>query len=205
MTTALEGGEGSASRPGRFLPTGKARYPLYRRLDGPQRWSEYVVVKNKNQTGILVFYNYRSHCHDWCLFQILHGFKNQVGEENWKRFSDQFPPQLKERLAGMYGVWTADTGNVHVNISILGGTKVACNSLFITCLPLVSCDYCTTLCIVLTCNERIYLLISGFRQRFSISRMARYRMDLLFWAKVQVCVCGKNTSLPSRFGVSFSL
>jgi hypothetical protein len=39
-----------------------------------------------------------------CLFQILHGFKNQVGEENWKRFSDQFPPQLKERLAAMYGV-----------------------------------------------------------------------------------------------------
>jgi hypothetical protein len=38
------------------------------------------------------------------VFQILHGFKNQVGEENWKRFSDQFPPQLKERLAGMYGV-----------------------------------------------------------------------------------------------------
>ncbi|KDR06564.1 Transportin-1 [Zootermopsis nevadensis] len=36
--------------------------------------------------------------------KILHGFKNQVGEENWKRFSDQFPPQLKERLAGMYGV-----------------------------------------------------------------------------------------------------
>lgn len=36
--------------------------------------------------------------------KILHGFKNQVGEENWKRFSDQFPPQLKERLAAMYGV-----------------------------------------------------------------------------------------------------
>ena len=36
MTTALEGGEGSESRPGRFLPPGKTRYPLYRRLDGPQ-------------------------------------------------------------------------------------------------------------------------------------------------------------------------
>ncbi|PSN43076.1 Transportin-1 [Blattella germanica] len=32
--------------------------------------------------------------------KILHGFKNQVGEENWKRFSDQFPPQLKERSLG---------------------------------------------------------------------------------------------------------
>jgi len=36
MTTALERGEGSASRPGRFLPPGKTRYPLYRRLGGPQ-------------------------------------------------------------------------------------------------------------------------------------------------------------------------
>jgi len=36
MTTALEGGEGSASRPGRSLPPGKTWYPLYRRLCGPQ-------------------------------------------------------------------------------------------------------------------------------------------------------------------------
>ena len=36
MTTALEGGEGSASRPGLSLPQGKTRYPLYRRLGGPQ-------------------------------------------------------------------------------------------------------------------------------------------------------------------------
>ena len=36
MTTALEEGEWSASRPGRFLPPGKTRYPLYRRLGGPQ-------------------------------------------------------------------------------------------------------------------------------------------------------------------------
>lgn len=36
--------------------------------------------------------------------KILHGFKNQVGDENWKRFSDQFPPQLSERLTTLYGV-----------------------------------------------------------------------------------------------------
>ena len=36
MTTALEGGKGSASRPDRSLPPGKTRYPLYRRLGGPQ-------------------------------------------------------------------------------------------------------------------------------------------------------------------------
>ena len=36
MTTVLEGGEGSASRPGRSLPLGKIWYPLYRRRGGPQ-------------------------------------------------------------------------------------------------------------------------------------------------------------------------
>ncbi|XP_054718546.1 transportin-1-like isoform X1 [Uloborus diversus] len=36
--------------------------------------------------------------------EILHGFKNQVGDENWTRFSDQFPPPLKERLSVSYGV-----------------------------------------------------------------------------------------------------
>lgn len=36
--------------------------------------------------------------------KILHGFKNQVGEENWKRFSSQFPAALRERLSTNYGV-----------------------------------------------------------------------------------------------------
>jgi hypothetical protein len=36
MTSALEGGEWSAARPGRTLPPGKTRYPLYRKLGGPQ-------------------------------------------------------------------------------------------------------------------------------------------------------------------------
>jgi hypothetical protein len=36
MTMALEGGEGSVSHPGRSLPLGKNRYPLYRRWGGPQ-------------------------------------------------------------------------------------------------------------------------------------------------------------------------
>lgn len=36
--------------------------------------------------------------------KILHGFKNQVGEENWKRFVDQFPAQLQERMSTMYNV-----------------------------------------------------------------------------------------------------
>jgi hypothetical protein len=40
LTSALVGGEWSASRPGRFTPQGKnLRYPLDRRLGGPQNWS----------------------------------------------------------------------------------------------------------------------------------------------------------------------
>ena len=36
MTAALEGSEWSAASPGRTLPLGKTRYPLYTRLGGPQ-------------------------------------------------------------------------------------------------------------------------------------------------------------------------
>jgi len=36
--------------------------------------------------------------------QILHGFKNQVGERAWAEFSQQFPPPLKELLALNYDV-----------------------------------------------------------------------------------------------------
>jgi hypothetical protein len=48
MTTALEGDEGSALRPGRTLPPGKTRYPLYRRLGGPV----WTGVKNLAPTEI---------------------------------------------------------------------------------------------------------------------------------------------------------
>lgn len=37
-------------------------------------------------------------------FQILHGFKNQVGEDNWRQFSEQFPQILKDRLHAQYGI-----------------------------------------------------------------------------------------------------
>jgi hypothetical protein len=42
MTSELEGVEWSASHPGLNLPPGKTRYPLYRRLGGPQGRSEQV-------------------------------------------------------------------------------------------------------------------------------------------------------------------
>jgi len=50
MTAALEGGEWSATRPGQSLPPGKTRYPLYRRLGGPQGRSG--RAENLVHTGI---------------------------------------------------------------------------------------------------------------------------------------------------------
>jgi hypothetical protein len=42
MNMVLEGGEGSDSRPGRYLLPGKTQYQLYRRLGGPQGQSGQV-------------------------------------------------------------------------------------------------------------------------------------------------------------------
>ena len=50
MTAALEGGKWSAARPGRTLPPEKIRYPLYRRLGGPQARSK--RAENLVRTGI---------------------------------------------------------------------------------------------------------------------------------------------------------
>ena len=51
LTTALEGGEGSASCPGCSLPQGKTRYASYRSLGGPQsRFGQ--VQKISPPTGI---------------------------------------------------------------------------------------------------------------------------------------------------------
>jgi len=36
--------------------------------------------------------------------QILHGFKSQLGDENWKKITEPFPAMLRERLAQVYGV-----------------------------------------------------------------------------------------------------
>ena len=60
MTTALERGEGSALRPGRSLPPGKTRYPLYRRLGEytliiQHNFSSEINAKLTNKTGIKFF------------------------------------------------------------------------------------------------------------------------------------------------------
>lgn len=37
-------------------------------------------------------------------FQILHGFKNSIGDTNWKNYYDQFPKTLREKLTAMYNL-----------------------------------------------------------------------------------------------------
>jgi hypothetical protein len=73
MTTALEGEEVSASRPGRFLPPGKTQYPLYRRppteirsLDRPARSQSiyllsYRAHKYINNTKLKALNNLQQH------------------------------------------------------------------------------------------------------------------------------------------------
>jgi len=60
MTAVLEGSEWSAARPGRTLPPGKTRYPLYRSLGGPQGRSGRAENLNTIHTlhYILIYYYY---------------------------------------------------------------------------------------------------------------------------------------------------
>jgi len=53
MTATLEGGEWSVAHSDRTLPLGKTRYPLYRRLGGPQGRS---VVQSKSVLEIIVIF-----------------------------------------------------------------------------------------------------------------------------------------------------
>jgi hypothetical protein len=49
LTLTVDWGEWSASRPGRALPPEKdPRYPLDRRLDGPQSWSGHKRLEEKS-------------------------------------------------------------------------------------------------------------------------------------------------------------
>ena len=45
------------------------------------------------------------------VFQILHEFKVQVGEEEWAKFWSQCPPMLRERLTLQYNLWDYDVNN----------------------------------------------------------------------------------------------
>jgi hypothetical protein len=68
LTSALVGGEWSASRLGRFTPEKKLRYPLNRRLGGPQRRSERrgeekILVPTGTRTPSLCRLRYPSYLH----------------------------------------------------------------------------------------------------------------------------------------------
>ena len=53
MTTALEGGEGVSVTPRPLFTPGKTRYPLYRRLGGPQGRSRQVRKISPHRDSIL--------------------------------------------------------------------------------------------------------------------------------------------------------
>jgi len=81
MTSALEGGEWSAARPGYTLPPGKTRYPFYRKVGRPQ--GRFGRAENLVPTGIrsrtvqpvaqsLYQLSYRAHfCRYYCLLEII--------------------------------------------------------------------------------------------------------------------------------------
>ena len=52
LTSALDGGGWSRPLTSCFTPRGKNRYPLYRRLGGPQTWSRQVRTVSPPPTGI---------------------------------------------------------------------------------------------------------------------------------------------------------
>ena len=60
MTAALEGGEWSAARPGLTLTPGATRYPLYRRLGGPQGRSG--LTENLAPPGFFFFFKMNLYC-----------------------------------------------------------------------------------------------------------------------------------------------
>jgi len=83
MTAVLEGSEWSVARPGRTLPPAKTRYPLYRRLGGPQggsgRAENLVLTGIRSRTFQLVVQSlyrlsYRAHLSHikLCNFHVLH-------------------------------------------------------------------------------------------------------------------------------------
>jgi len=71
MTTALEGGEWSAARPGRTLPPGKTRNPFYRKLGGPQGrsgWAENLVPTGIRSRTVQSIVN---HYTDWATWPTI--------------------------------------------------------------------------------------------------------------------------------------
>jgi len=74
MTAALEGGEWLAARPDRYLPPGKPRYQLYRRLGGSQgrcgRAENLVPTEIRSRTVQHIVSRYT----DWATGPKIYGF-----------------------------------------------------------------------------------------------------------------------------------
>jgi hypothetical protein len=76
MTPGLEGGEWSAARPGRTLPPGKTRYPLYRGLGGPQgaKYSDNIKCQQSATGTVCVArlpQSYHSEPYQWILMAAV--------------------------------------------------------------------------------------------------------------------------------------
>ena len=121
MTAALEGGEWSASRPGRNLPPGKTRYPFYRTLGGSQGRSR--RAENLVPTGIRsrTVQPLVSHYTDWATGPTPRIYKFQFQKQSffgqlimhlsswWKsshyfsKFMNRVRLTLTDQILGNYG------------------------------------------------------------------------------------------------------
>lgn len=70
----------------------------------PDLREQFVKVSLEKKNTISSLHNSLTESLCFSSNQILQGFKSQVGEEGWKRFTDQFPPPLRERMTQQYGV-----------------------------------------------------------------------------------------------------
>ena len=113
MTTVLEGGEGSASRPGRSLPPGKTQYPLYRSLGGPQSRSG-QVQKISSLPGFdpRTVQPVASRYTDWATRLKL--YKSQIIFKRSKKWKDNNKMYLEKE-------WMASTGFTQLWINRSGG------------------------------------------------------------------------------------
>jgi hypothetical protein len=108
LTSALEGGEWSASRIGRALPWGKdPRYPLYRRLGVPQSRSGHrgqrknpLLLPGSNPDRPVVQSVVR-HCTDWAT--LAHGHIIRRGDSMVRAISKIKPHQVLSRISRSCG------------------------------------------------------------------------------------------------------
>ena len=94
MTAALEGGEWSAARTGHTLPTGKTRYPFYRRLGWPQGRSGRAGNLVPNGIRSRTVRSLVSRYIDWAI-----GHKQNV---KWSRYRPGVPQRVGRVIALLF-------------------------------------------------------------------------------------------------------